>query len=254
VDVSLPPPTKLTWTLDETILKGIAEAERNSKELINDTESVLLHFDGYGSNFIKEYGQASPDAYVQMALQLAWQRMYDAPTPVYESASTRLFKHGRTETNRSLTSESYAFTKSFDDDDVLYSVKRGLFHDAVLKHVSNLRDATFGKGFDRHFLGLRAMMKGDEAKQSIFDDAYMQSMWFRLSSSNMSPGRNFYGGFGPVVPDGYGINYAIDGDLMKFSVSSKRSCEETTSVGYRDSLVRSLNDLRVLFPKPVRKN
>lgn len=68
---------------------------------------------------MKEVAQTSPDAYIQMALQLTWWRLYKKPTPVYESASTRLFRGGRTETGRSTSEESIAFCKSFDNDDVL---------------------------------------------------------------------------------------------------------------------------------------
>jgi carnitine O-acetyltransferase len=57
-----------------------------------------------------------------MALQLAWQRMHKNPTAVYETASTRAFKHGRTETCRSLTTETWKFAQAFDNDNVLVCV------------------------------------------------------------------------------------------------------------------------------------
>jgi carnitine O-acetyltransferase len=62
--------------------------------------------------------QVSPDAFVQMALQLAYFRIYKNPCATYESASTRQFLHGRTETIRSCSNESVAFTKSFDQKDI----------------------------------------------------------------------------------------------------------------------------------------
>jgi carnitine O-acetyltransferase len=62
--------------------------------------------------------RTSPDATVQMALQLAFYRIHGRPCPTYESASTRLFLHGRTETVRSCSIESLAFTKGFDDPSV----------------------------------------------------------------------------------------------------------------------------------------
>jgi carnitine O-acetyltransferase len=62
-------------------------------------------------------------------------------------------------------------------------------------------------------------------------------------------GTNFWGGFGPVVPDGYGINYAIQKDSLKFSISSKNSCKETQSSAFRDTLDRTLRDMMLLFPK-----
>jgi carnitine O-acetyltransferase len=54
-----------------------------------------------------------------MVLQLAWFRLHKKITPVYESSSTRGFFEARTETGRSLSSESKAFVESFDNDHVL---------------------------------------------------------------------------------------------------------------------------------------
>lgn len=63
---------------------------------IADVDSVLLHFGTYGADKIKKFGRAGPDAFVQMALQLAYYRIYKTSCPTYESASTRQFLHGRT--------------------------------------------------------------------------------------------------------------------------------------------------------------
>jgi hypothetical protein len=57
----------------------------------------------------------SPDAYIQQALQLAYYTNRGEFTAVYETALTRLFKHGRTETIRSFTTESRAFVLAMMD-------------------------------------------------------------------------------------------------------------------------------------------
>lgn len=54
----------------------------------------------------------SPDAYVQMALQLAWYETLGSFTPTYETALTRLFQNGRTETIRTLTTDSCNWVRS----------------------------------------------------------------------------------------------------------------------------------------------
>lgn len=63
----------------------------------------------------------SPDAYIQMAMQLAWYRTRGSFTATYETALTRLFLHGRTETIRTLTSESRRFVLAMCDDNVSVS-------------------------------------------------------------------------------------------------------------------------------------
>jgi carnitine O-acetyltransferase len=57
----------------------------------------------------------SPDAYVQMALQLAWYKTRGNFTATYETALTRAFDKARTETIRTLTEDSRAWVLSMTD-------------------------------------------------------------------------------------------------------------------------------------------
>lgn len=98
----------------------VLDATENAKKLINDLDCVLLHYKEYGSNFMKN-SKVSPDSWIQMAFQLAYYRHYGHPCPTYESASTRKFLTGRTETVRSCSEESVAFTKAWDDKNVSVS-------------------------------------------------------------------------------------------------------------------------------------
>jgi len=56
------------------------------------------------------------------------------------------------------------------------------------------------------------------------------------------------GGFGPVADDGYGVSYIIGGDhTISFHISSKVTCPTTSSKRFRETLIRSLHDMRALF-------
>jgi carnitine O-acetyltransferase len=56
----------------------------------------VLTFDGFGSDFIKKSGNP-PDAFVQVAMQLAAYRLFGETVGTYESTQVRPFRHGRTE-------------------------------------------------------------------------------------------------------------------------------------------------------------
>lgn len=134
---------------------------------------------------------------------------------------------------------------------IKYADKRELFKKAIATQSAYMKDASIGKGIDRHMLGMRCVLKPDEiSKATMFTDpSYIDTMTFRLSTSNMSPGTYFWGGFGPVVSDGYGVNYAIGKDDLKFSISSKCSCTSTNSYKFRKTLEQALIDMLILFPK-----
>lgn len=58
----------------------------------------------------------SPDAFIQMALQLAYYRDAGRFSLTYEASMTRLFREGRTETVRPCTIESSAWVKAMQDN------------------------------------------------------------------------------------------------------------------------------------------
>lgn len=115
--VHLAPPKPLRWEVSGQVQQAIRTAEENASKLIQDLDSVLLHYHSYGSNLMKK-AQVSPDGWLQMAYQLAYYRQYGQPCPTYESASTRKFLTGRTETVRTCSVESVAFTKAWDDKEI----------------------------------------------------------------------------------------------------------------------------------------
>ena len=66
-----------------------------------------------------------------------------------------------------------------------------------------------GRGIDRHFLGLRHLLRPLNGESSaLFEDVlFERSSCWKLSTSGLSAGLLFKGtGFGTVYEDGYGIN------------------------------------------------
>ena len=60
----------------------------------------------------------SPDAFIQMAMQLAYFKDQGRFDLTYESSMTRLFREGRTETVRACTQESCDFARAMVDQDI----------------------------------------------------------------------------------------------------------------------------------------
>lgn len=88
-----------------------------AQEAINKIDLALLHFQTYGKDFLSQH-KLAPDALVQMALQLAYYRLHHECPPTYESASTRVFARGRTETIRTLSEESKEMCEKWDASNV----------------------------------------------------------------------------------------------------------------------------------------
>ncbi|KAG9303461.1 hypothetical protein G9A89_013788 [Geosiphon pyriformis] len=216
----LPMPEKLEFTINKEIFGAIRTAEQNFDSLVAKHDLRVLSYEGYGKEVIKKLG-FSPDAYVQMMIQLAYYKMYGTSKATYESAQTRKFTHGRTEVCRSTSVDSVKWVKFMEDPNASIETKAGLGRQAIEAHVKYMSAAVEGRGCDRHLLGLRLSLKPEEPKPSIFTDpAYAISTHWTLSTSQLSS-EYFDGyGWGEVVPDGYGIAYMINSRTLNFNIVS----------------------------------
>ncbi|KAJ3353900.1 hypothetical protein GGF32_002758 [Allomyces javanicus] len=245
---------KLTWKVDAKIDQHITDAEVNNRKLIADSDIGICIFHGYGSSFMKSAG-FSPDAYMQMAIQLAMYRQSGKTVPTYETASTRMFKHGRTETCRSLSSASKAWVEAMGrnaqkDAPVACPKQRlAMLKAAAKSHITYIGEASRGLGVDRHLMGLRFCMKPGESCALFEDPAYARSCEWLLSTSGLGAEsyKVLYGtGFGCVYPNGYGINYFAGPNVIHFGIESKRSCLETSTDLFRYELLAALREMKAL--------
>jgi len=215
----LPSPVHLPFALSVPSLQNIYEASRSFDDRIGIHELKVLHFTGFGKRGLKLL-KVSPDAFAQMAIQLAAYRTFGDFKPTYESTATRHFLHGRTETTRSLSMQSRAWVLATERR-VSPVVQAQALQDALRAHVRYTRLASKGWGCDRHLLGLRHCLAPSE-RASIFEDPmYSRSRHWNLSTSSLSNDFVLRMGFGEVVPDGMGVAYNLKDDALDFVVTSR---------------------------------
>lgn len=127
---------RLFFTVPESVESEIAHVTNEIDELEKDVSTRTLSFTQYGSEHIKKQLGFSPDTFVQvsalllkqfvkkllfegafklqLAIGLAWHKLYGFSTPQYESVATRSFLHGRTEAMRSTSIESMLFCQGME--------------------------------------------------------------------------------------------------------------------------------------------
>lgn len=81
----------------------------------SSARSVLMAGSRYTCGYIHQTTPTKPHPLFQMALQLAYYRLHHKFVLTYESATTRLYYEGRTETIRPMSTHSVAFVKAMDD-------------------------------------------------------------------------------------------------------------------------------------------
>ncbi|PAA83980.1 hypothetical protein BOX15_Mlig017169g2, partial [Macrostomum lignano] len=259
---NVPNPIRLQWDLNDACRSVIASQLRVATDLLNDVDLHLVVHRQFGKGAMKRCSM-SPDAFIQLALQLAYFRDSGGEFCLtYEASMTRLFKEGRTETVRSCTNESCAFVRAMESGASNEEVVR-LLRQASEKHQTMYRDAMTGKGVDRHLFTLYVVSKYCKT-QSPFLEKALHCQW-KLSTSQTPHGQTNVldlekhpdflsagGGFGPVSQDGYGVSYIIAGEnTVFFHVSSRVSCDKTDSKRFGGTIVKALADLRTLLEEDV---
>uniref|UniRef100_A0A671S455 carnitine O-palmitoyltransferase n=1 Tax=Sinocyclocheilus anshuiensis TaxID=1608454 RepID=A0A671S455_9TELE len=254
---SLPPPTRLTWDIPAECQERIERSLAVAQALADDVDFHVLPIQEFGKGAIKKC-KISPDAFIQIALQLAYYRNRGTFSLTYEASMTRLFREGRTETVRSCTSESCAFIRALEGGESK-EVCRRLFRTAAEKHQHLYKMAMTGGGIDRHLFCLYLVSKylGEE---SPFLKEVLSETW-RLSTSqtplqqvelfdfiNHPEYTTCGGGFGPVADDGYGVSYIIIGEnMINLHISCKHSCPQTDSHKFGADIKKALEDLLELL-------
>jgi carnitine O-acetyltransferase len=216
----LPPPQVLEFVLTSEAATHIKKAEETFDAMILTKELEVLMWYGFGADRIKKYG-VSPDAFAQMAMQLAYRLTFGHCRATYESTQTRTYQHGRTEVTRSCSVESEIFCDGMLRS-LHYSDLYKLLRDACNAHSAYTAKAAKGFGCDRHLLALKFLIREGEKTPSLFNDpGYLRSNHWAISTSGLVG--EFMDGwaFGEVVPDGIGIGYSVQKARLRFSVSSR---------------------------------
>lgn len=180
----------------------------------------------------------SPDSFVQMTILLAYYRLYGEVVNMYESVLTKQYFHGRTEAMRGTTAAAEKLMKCWTSRSSTSEEKFKALQDATKTHSRFVRQAAEGKGVDRHLYALKCLAERNGINSSLFSsDAWKALNHTVLSTSNCgNPALRLFG-FGPVVPDGFGVGYIIKDHGLQYSISSKHRQTNRYALSLKETLM-----------------
>jgi carnitine O-acetyltransferase len=192
----------------------------------------VLNFTQFGKNQIKQFG-VSPDAFVQLALQLAEHKLYGKCYSAYEAVMTRTFLDGRLDVLYTVTPESMAFIHNMRAPDCSVQAKIDSLIQATRIHVERANECRFGHGIYTHLLALKYRYKvagrdiGIDTLPEIFTKGGYQALTHSVVCTSTT---SEYGvelaGYGPLVDDGYGIRYFKRNDSICFNITSRTDMQD----------------------------
>ncbi|WP_153505863.1 choline/carnitine O-acyltransferase [Cumulibacter manganitolerans] len=141
----------VAFRLDDDLRARVDRALADFEVLGDRTALRRVPIDGLSRDAAKSLG-CSPDAFFQIALQLAQVRARGGVGATYESIATRGWRNGRTEAMRVVTPQLVAFTRAMTED----------ADDAR-------RIAAFDAAAEAHAARVRACRRGDAPEQHLWE-------------------------------------------------------------------------------------
>lgn len=246
IDIS---PKKLSFDLDEELQDQILFAESKLGDAVKADDTYVLEFKNFGKNLIV-HNSLSPDSFVQMTMLIAYYRLYGEVVNMYESVLTKQFYHGRTEAMRGTTAAAEKLMKCWTSRSSSTEEKMIALREATKTHSKLVRQAAEGNGVDRHLYALKCIAEKNGIASDLFSsEAYKALNHTVLSTSNCgNPSLRLFG-FGPVVPDGYGVGYIIKDHGLQYSISSKHRQTKRYALSLKETLLE-MEDLLEPLNKP----
>ena len=221
------PPRELCFKTDARIMAFVGKAMDQFDDQVSQIHLRALKFDHFGEDTIKALG-VSPDAFVQLALQLAQYRLWGRHCTIGESVLMRKFLHGRTEVFQTISPASHQFVLAMGTQGLTADQKIEYLHEAAHTHVKHIAECMDGQGVEGHLSALlttyrlRGMALGILSPPKLFCDAGWPTLTRAVfsTSTTRSIGVKLVG-FGPVVDNGFGIRYGRESDHLIFCLTSR---------------------------------
>lgn len=275
---------KLDFNLSPAQKSAIAKAGEDFTALARNAASRTFCFDDFGTQRIKAY-KVSPDAFFQLAMQLAHKRTKGLIGATYESIATRQFDHGRTEAMRVVTPEILSFVESMEDSSAGAAERIAAFRAVADAHVRRAKECQAGEAPEQHLwellmihgrrgeqLGIHADQPAAEgkAKSGLFGllsktsgakanasqetvpfALYSSPGWVKMRSDYLStssaPSLNaLYFGFGSTAPQCIGVGYVLRPDAIHCYLCTPAS-QIAARDAFADNLAAALRELAELL-------
>ncbi|KFV64097.1 Carnitine O-acetyltransferase, partial [Dryobates pubescens] len=180
----LPMPRKLRFNISPEVKKDIEQAKQNLNILVEDLDINILLFHHFGKAFPKSE-KISPDAFVQVALQLAY---YSKSNPEAKPGPGTPAQQGQPQ-RVPTPSRSFSLLQKGSGSSLCSQEqeKVELLRRAAQAHKEYTTMAIQGNAIDRHLLGLKLQAIEDlvSIPELFMDTAYAVAMHFNLSTSQV---------------------------------------------------------------------
>ncbi|MBO0821066.1 MAG: choline/carnitine O-acyltransferase, partial [Nocardiopsaceae bacterium] len=213
------------FTLTGELAADIAAAAKDYAAYGEDTATQTVSLADFGADRAKALG-TSPDAFVQLAFQVAHRRAKGFTGATYESIATRQFRNGRTEAMRVVTPEIVEFVTAMEDPGATRADRAAALRAAAAAHAARAKECQAGDAPEQHLWELQLL-----ARRLGIDwnpELYVSPGWVKMRddylSTSAAPSVNIqFFGFGATSEHCIGVAYVLLPDRFNVHLSTPSS-------------------------------
>ncbi len=242
----------IEFLLDGDLRADVGAAGAAFAEYAANTASTTVSFTDFGADRAKQL-RISPDAFVQMAYQLAHKRAKGFVGATYESIATRQYRHGRTEAMRVVTPEVVRFVSTMDNPDADVATRTAALRAAAEKHVQRAKECQAGQVPEQHLWELLLIQKRRGAQLGVTEPPalYKTPGWLIMRDDYLSTSAGpstaiQYCGFGSTSSRCIGVGYVLLPDRFNLYLSTPLPVADQMYV-FADKLRDAVRELQELL-------
>jgi carnitine O-acetyltransferase len=248
----LPAVAAVEFVLDDDLRNAVISAANGFAACRAEVASALVSFEDFGADLIKRLGM-SPDAFVQMAFQLAHKRAKGVVGTTYESIAMRHYRHGRTGAMRVVTPEVLRFLAAMEDPEGDPADRGAAFRAAADKHRRRAQECKAGHGPEHHLTQMKRIQlwRGEQLGVTEPPALYESPGWLTmrddyLSTSAVPVVEALCMGFGPTGAQCIGVPYRLLPDRLDIYLSTPLPVAKDM-LSFAEKLPEALRELRDLL-------
>jgi carnitine O-acetyltransferase len=248
----LPALEPIVFELDDALRTQVRSAADAFAAYGDSTATATVSFDDFGATTAKSL-RVSPDAFVQVAYQLAHQRAKGHLGATYESIATRQYRNGRTEAMRVVTPEMQEFATAMEDPASDADTRRAAFRAAAEAHVARARECQAGQAPEQHLWELELIQRRRGVELGVTEQPalYRTPGWLTMRddylSTSSAPSANIqYFGFGSTSRQCIGVAYVLLPERFNVYLSTPLPVADQMRT-FADRLREAVGELRELL-------
>ncbi|MFG1922946.1 choline/carnitine O-acyltransferase [Cryptosporangium sp. NPDC048952] len=255
----VPVPRRLDFALDDALRASVQEAAQSFADYAAATATNVVTFRHLGADHAKRL-KISPDAFMQLAYQLAHRRAKGITGATYESIATRQYRRGRTEAMRVVTPEAVAFVNAMEAsappaqaDAASVAARARALREAAGAHVRRAKECQVGEAPEQHLWELQLIQRRRGAELGVDDEPSLFSSpgWLIMRddylSTSSAPSTSIdYFGFGSTSSQCIGVGYVLLPDRVAIHLSTPRAVEDGMNA-FAEQLGVALRELTELL-------